>query len=247
MPHDTIPKTAERLPWSDAVRAGLRDSAAAGLGILPFGVAFGLLVIQVGLPWWFAPALSTAMFSGSVELLLVGLAAAGAPLVAIAGTVLVVNFRHVFYAFSFPIDLARGRWARLYAVYAMIDEVYAVQAALPASQRSAARLISMQVACQAYWVGGGLLGVCLGAVLPGPVDGLEFALCALFVVLTLESARSQRDTPSLVLAGLAASFALSVTPSYVPFTAVSVFVAALFIRRLLRRRGHATRAGGQRG
>ncbi|WP_369262931.1 AzlC family ABC transporter permease [Streptomyces sp. R35] len=88
---------------------GVRDSSSAGLGIFPLGIALGLLIIQAGLPWWLAPALSLAAFAGSLELLLVGMMATVTPLAAVALTVLVVNFRHVFYAFSFPLHLVKHR------------------------------------------------------------------------------------------------------------------------------------------
>jgi branched chain amino acid efflux pump len=86
--------------------AGVTDSFSAGLGIFPFGIALGLLVIQLGLPWWVAPALSLSAFAGSLELPLVGMIASTAPLAAVAVTVFMVNFRHVFDAFSFPRHLA---------------------------------------------------------------------------------------------------------------------------------------------
>ena len=62
----------------------------AGLGIFPFGIALGLLVMQSGLPWWVAPALSLSAFAGSLELLLVGMIATVEPLTAVAVTVFVV-------------------------------------------------------------------------------------------------------------------------------------------------------------
>src|SRR5690554_3891679 len=172
--------------------AGARDSLAAGLGMYPLGIAFGLLVVQAGLPWWLAPALSVAAFAGSLELILIGLISSGTSLVAIAFTTLVVNFRHVFYAFSFPIHVVRHPVARAYSVYALIDEAYAMTA-VRARQWTSWRLVTMQVCFQAYWVLGGLTGVALAALLPGPVAGLEFALCALFITLTLDAARSRRE------------------------------------------------------
>ena len=65
--------------------AGVTDSFSAGLGIFPFGIALGLLVIQLGLPWWVAPALSLSAFAGSLELLLVGMIASTAPLASCTG------------------------------------------------------------------------------------------------------------------------------------------------------------------
>jgi len=220
--------------------AGVTDSFSAGLGIFPFGIALGLLVIQLGMPWWVAPALSLSAFAGSLELLLVGMIASTAPLAAIAVSVFVVNFRHVFYAFSFPRHLVRNRFARLYATYAMIDEVYAVNAALPRSQQSAARILAMQAACQIYWVGGGLAGVLIAGLLPGPIKGLEFALCALFTVLTLDAFKSRREIPSLLLAGASIGIAVVVAPDLASFVAMLIFLGLLLIRYRINRR-HTTR------
>ncbi|MFE5813763.1 AzlC family ABC transporter permease [Streptomyces sp. NPDC056479] len=230
-----IPAPARRTRISQ----GVRDSFSAGLGIFPLGIALGLLIVQAGLPWWLAPALSLAAFAGSLELLLVGMLAAVTPLTAVALTVLVVNFRHVFYAFSFPLHLVRHPVAKAYAVYAMIDEVYAVNASLPEDERSAPRLLAMQIACEAYWVGGGLVGVALGSFLPAPVHGLEFALCALFTVLTLDAFRSREELPSLLIAASSVTVALVLTPGMAMFTALLLFVGLLLVRHAVTARDTA--------
>ncbi|MCM3661653.1 AzlC family ABC transporter permease [Georgenia satyanarayanai] len=221
------------------IGAGVRASLAAGLGMYPLGVAFGLLVVQAGLPWWLAPALSVAAFAGSLELLLVGMISGGASIAAIAVTTLVVNFRHVFYAFSFPLRVVRHPVARAYSVYALIDEAYAMTAVRPRGW-TAWRLVSMQVCFQAYWVGGGLTGVAVASLLPGPVQGLEFALCALFITLTLDAARSRREVPSLLLAGLAFTCAVVVAPDSVLLLGLVLLVGLLLGRYALTR-------GGSRG
>ncbi|WP_413450456.1 AzlC family ABC transporter permease [Georgenia phoenicis] len=228
--------TQERTGRRAEIGAGVRASLAAGLGLFPLGLAFGLLVIQAGLPWWLAPALSVAAFAGSLELLLVGMISGGASLAAIAITTLVVNFRHVFYAFSFPLRVVRNPLARAYSVYALIDEAYAMTAVRPQGWTSW-RLISMQVCFQAYWVGGGLTGVAVASLLPGPIAGLEFALCALFITLTLDAARSRREIPSLLLAGLAFTVAVVVAPGSVLLVGLVVLVALLLLRYALTRRG----------
>ncbi len=217
------------------VAAGVRASLAAGLGMFPLGVAFGLLVVQSGLPWWVAPALSIAGFAGSLELLLIGMIVTLTPLATIALTTFLVNFRHVFYAFTFPIKVVKNSMARVYSVYALIDEAYAVTAANPKGWTSW-RLLSMQIAFQSYWVGGGLLGVLIGTLMPVKIEGLEFALCALFVTLTLDACRTRKQVPSLLLA--AASFAVAVVavPGSALFVGLLLFVAALVVRYLLTRR-----------
>jgi len=217
--------------------AGLRNSLAAGLGMFPLGMAFGLLVIQAGLPWWVAPALSLAGFAGSLELLLIGMMAALTPLATIALTTFLVNFRHIFYSFSFPLHVVKNPVAKAYSVYAMIDEAYAVTAA-SREKWTGWRLISMQAAFQAYWVGGGLAGVWASALLPAHVEGLEFSLCALFVTLTLDAARTRKQVPSLLLAALSIGAALLVAPDVSLFVGLVIFLVLLTLRFVMdRRRG----------
>src|SRR5690606_29678026 len=115
MPTSPIPIPSPKDP-SRAIRAGLLDSLGSGIGIFPLGIALGILVVQAGLPWWLTPALSIGIFAGSVELLLVSMLATATPLLTIAVTVLAVNFRHVFYALSFPLDVTRRGLPRAYSV-----------------------------------------------------------------------------------------------------------------------------------
>ncbi|MBL5974314.1 MAG: branched-chain amino acid ABC transporter permease [Candidatus Leucobacter sulfamidivorax] len=214
------------------IRRGAVDSLGVGLGIFPLGIALGVLVIQAGLPWWLAPALSIGIFAGSVELLLVGMIAAATPLLTIAVTVLAVNFRHVFYPLSFPLHAVKPGLGRAYSVYAMIDEAYATYVLMPPEKLSSARMLTGQLLMQAYWVGGGLVGVGLASMLPEPIEGFEFALVALFIVMALDAARSKREIPSVVLAGLSVAAAMLAFPGAAVLAALVIFTVLLVIRYL---------------
>lgn len=221
------------------IRAGLADSLGVGIGIFPLGIALGVLVMQAGLPWWVAPALSIGIFAGSVELLLVSMLAAATPLVTIAVTVFAVNFRHVFYALSFPISRVTKGIPRAYSTYAMIDEAYATYVLLPAEKLTSTRMVTGQLVMQAYWVGGGLVGVLISTWLPGTLEGFEFALVALFVVMTLDAARSKREVPSVLLAGLAVAIAMLAFPGQALLAALIIFALLLTARYAF-----VTRIGG---
>lgn len=214
------------------IARGLELSIAAGLGMFPLGVAYGLLVVQAGLPWWLAPALSTAIFAGSIELLLISLIATTAPLITIAAATFLVNFRHVFYAFTFPLNVVKNPVARTYSLYALTDEAYAVTAAKPEGWTSW-RLISLQAAFQGYWFFGGLTGVALGSVLPIQIEGLEFALCALFITLTLDALHSRGEVPSLLLAATSFAVAAVAFPNATLLMGLLLFAAALVARYFL--------------
>src|SRR5699024_6863848 len=110
----------------EEVLAGWRTTAPAGLAVLPLGIALGVLVVQSGLAWWWGPVLAGVVFAGSLEFLLVGMLAAAAPFAQVAVTSLLVNFRHVFYALSFPLHRVHGRGWRAYSTFALTDEAYAL-------------------------------------------------------------------------------------------------------------------------
>lgn len=216
------------------IRAAATDTLGVGLGLFPLGVAFGVLLVQSGFDWWWAPVFSLLIYAGSLEFLAIGLFLALTPLASVAVTTFLVNFRHVFYGLSFPLHQVRGRAARAYSVYALTDEAYALAAARPGL--TGRRIVAIQVFCQAYWVLGGVTGGLLGAALPGTVRGLDFALTALFAVLAVDGWRATRDVPGPVLALLCALVALVVAEGQLLVVALGLYVLALTARYLVRRR-----------
>ena len=79
-------------------------------------------------------------------------------------------------------------------------------------------------------------------MLPGPIKGLEFALCALFTVLTLDAFKSRREIPSLLLAGASVGIAVVVAPDLALFVAMLIFLVLLLIRYRINRRPTARTA-----
>ncbi|WP_084259049.1 AzlC family ABC transporter permease [Microtetraspora malaysiensis] len=215
--------------------AAAADTASVGLSLFPLGISFGVLVVHAGLTWWWATVFTAVIYAGSLEFLLLGLVASVTPLGQIAVTALLVNLRHVFYALSFPLSRVRPL-GRVYATFALTDEAYAMTAGEHARSWSGARILWMQALCQGYWVGGATLGALAGSLIPITLHGLDFALTALFVVLTIDAWRTQRDLPAPLLA--AASFALAalLTPGQVLPAAMALFTVSLLIRYALRHR-----------
>ena len=214
-------------------------TAPIAAGYIPLGIAYGILVMQLGMPWWMAPALSIAAFSGSAELLVITLAASYTPIAVIAVTMLLVNFRHLFYAFSFPLHLVEGRVARFFSMYALVDEAYAITAARPEGWTKP-RLLAMQVTYHATWVASGLVGVFAGSLIPAQIQGLDFALTALFITLTIDSIRSLKDIPSVVLAAGSFLIAMLIWPKQKLLLALLLFVGALVVRHVFSRRREAS-------
>jgi 4-azaleucine resistance transporter AzlC len=224
--------------------AAFVDTIGVGVGMFPLGVAFGLLVVQSGLDWWWAGALGVFVYAGSMEFLAVALLVAVTPLPQLAFTTFLVNFRHVFYALSFPLHKVRGRLGRTYSMYALTDEAYALTAARPGEQLSSARILWLQAFCQGYWLAGSVAGALFGTWLPVDLAGIGFTLTALFVVLAMDAVRLERDLPCPLLAFLCALAALAVAPGEMLVVAMSLFVATLFVRFALAKRVAGNAAGG---
>ena len=214
-------------------------TAPIAAGYIPLGIAYGILVMQLGMPWWMAPALSIAAFSGSAELLVITLAASYTPIAVIAVTMMLVNFRHLFYAFSFPLHLVEGRFARFFSMYALVDEAYAITAARPEGWTKP-RLLATQATYLTTWVASGLVGVLAGSFIPAQIQGLDFALTALFITLTVDSIRSIKDIPSVVLAAGSFLIAMAIRPKQRLLLALLLYVGALVVRHVLTRRREAS-------
>lgn len=219
------------------VRAALRDSAGVGLGFLPLGLAFGALVTQSGMHWWWAGLSAALIFGGSFEFLLIGMVVVSVPLAAIAVSALLVNVRHVFYTLSFPLHRVTGRLGKAYSTFAMCDEAYALTAGERSRSWSGLRILVLQFLFHMYWAASSTVGALLGSVVPGNVTGLDFALTALFTVLALDAVRDLRgDVPVPVLAALSAVTARLLFPDQMLLVAFALFTATLLAIRLFEMR-----------
>ncbi|CAL9340624.1 hypothetical protein SUDANB15_00254 [Streptomyces sp. enrichment culture] len=174
--------------------------------MIPLGLAFGALVVQSGLDWWWAGLSAALIYGGSFEFLLIGMVTAAAPLVSIAVAAFLVNARHVFYALT-STEHSRS-W-------------------------SSPRILWVQLFMHLYWAGGATAGALFGALIPDSVTGLDFALTALFTVLALDAIRDLHgDVPTPVLALLSAVAARLVFPDQMLLAAFALFTTGLLARHL---------------
>lgn len=229
--------TAPRHRASD-LRTAARDAGVIWLGLFALGIGFGVVVTSQGFPWWLAPLISGLMFAGSVEFILVGMLAVGAPIAAIALTTFLINSRHLFYGLSFPLHRVNGRLAKAYSVFALCDEAYALATSKDPDTLTSRRLLWTQIGLHSSWAAGALAGGVVGSTLLGGLDGLDFILTALFIVLTIDAYRAAPDNLTIGLAGGAGMVAFAVAPGSMLLIAMMLFTTALIARHFLNRRTH---------
>lgn len=221
--------------------AVLRSVGVVGLGMAGLGIGFGVLAVSYGFPWWFAPAVSLLVYAGSVEFLLIGLFAAGAPLVSVALTTLMVNSRHLFYGLTFPLGRFSNPLAKGYSVFALTDEAYALLTPARTADMRPARMLTTQIFFHLSWTGGTLAGSIIGQALVADIKGLDFLLTALFLVLTIEAYRAGPDAAVLGIAILSAGAAHLVSGGFMLPVAMLMLVVLLPLLHHSRTRGRSHR------
>ncbi|MBE7365735.1 AzlC family ABC transporter permease [Corynebacterium aurimucosum] len=211
----------------------IRTCMPIAVGVVPLGLAFGVLMVQTGFDWWWTPIFSIVIYAGSMEFLAISMVTGGVTPAVAAVTGFMVNFRHIFYGLTFPRDEIRNRFGRAYSTYALTDESYAVLSAFPRGSRpSGAFVFTVQLFCQVLWVVSGIIGAVAGQAIPPSVKGLDFALVALFIVLAIDSFQNNKDYSLPLSAAVLGVLAGCLFPGQLLMVALSAYFLLLVVRYL---------------
>ncbi|MCL2179986.1 MAG: AzlC family ABC transporter permease, partial [Treponema sp.] len=182
--------------------AAFKYSIPVLLGYLAIGFAFGLLMSDAGYPWRLTVLMSVAMFAGAGQYASIGLFAAGTSLWEAALVQLVINARHIAYGLSMIKRMPFSGFRKAYCIFGMTDETFALLSSLPDDEEGMIHVPGLNHpipgSCRSgfmflvtllnhsYWISGSLIGAVAGSLIPYNIDGIGFALTALFIVLMLE-------------------------------------------------------------
>jgi len=220
--------------------SGVRAELPILIGVAPFGMIYGVLALDAGIPPFQAQAISSIVFAGSSQMVLTQLVHTGTPALVMVLTIFVVNLRHALYSASLAPYVQRlpVRW-KLLLSYLLTDEAYAVtilhyetlEDCLPDETAQARDWLD---ACRfAHWffLGAGLAlwstwqlstaaGIFLGAVIPANWS-LDFTLALTFIALVVPTLKDRPVIVAAVVAGV-----VSILTYQVPYR-LGLIVAAL--------------------
>lgn len=106
-------------PWA---RVGARDMLPGLVAMAAWGLVTGVAMVQSGLSSWQALGMTLVVYAGSAQLASLPLLAAGAPLIIIWASALIVNLRFVIYSVAIaPFFRRFGRFTRALHGFGNVD------------------------------------------------------------------------------------------------------------------------------
>ena len=113
-------------PKSEFIQ-GIMDQLPLQLGVVPFGLVFGVLGMASGLSAWQTILMSSVIFGGASQVVFAQLWMAGAAPIIVGSSVAVLNLRHVLYSVAVAkyLRLLSLRW-RILLGYLLTDEAFAI-------------------------------------------------------------------------------------------------------------------------
>lgn len=204
-------------------------------GYLPLGMAFGVLfTTQLDYAWWAAPLMGVVIYAGAGQILAVSLLAVSAGLLEVFIAMFVLNARHLFYGLSLLGQFRGAGWRKLYLIFGLTDETYSLLTSRPRSKDTIHELdVDFRITAfnQVYWVVGCTLGALLGRNVAFDSTGIEFALVALFIVLTIEQLKALGDAFPVWAGAAAAGFAMILLPpAHQLIGAIAIVTAVLLLQ-----------------
>ncbi len=224
------------------LRYAFKQTIPVMLGYLVMGMAFGLLLENVGYNALWAFGISVIVYAGSMQFVLVDLLAGGASILTSALMTLSVNSRHIFYGLSF-IERFKNMGARgLYMIFSLTDETYSLLCGtkVPADLNENDVFFTIAWMNHSYWITGCVLGALIGSWIAFDTTGADFAMTALFVVIFIEQWRGAKShLPAL--AGLICGVVclLIFGPDQFILPSLVMTVGVLFLLRKPIERGEA--------
>lgn len=174
-------------------------------GYTAMGCAFGILLgANAGLGAGWSLLMSLTILSGSMQFAAVDILNAGLPFYKVALLTFFINIRYAMYGFAL-IERFRGKgWKKLYMIFALTDETYALQVEnkIPEGGDSTQYCFTVALLNHCYWITGCLLGSIAGHWMTFNKKGIDFAMTALFLVILTEQCQEKRNRiPSLLGGG----------------------------------------------
>jgi 4-azaleucine resistance transporter AzlC len=179
------------------------------ISTVAFGLLFGVLSRKAGLSLGEVSLMSALVFTGSGQVVAIGMWATPIPIVPIVATTMLISLRHVLMGLTLQPWYSQLPTSRAYASYFLLTDESWGLTTVDFQRRAAdgAFMVGAGLLLFVCWVGSTAVGRMVGAAIRDPSAwGLDFALVGVFIALLVSLAR---DRSVLVPWALAATVAVA--------------------------------------
>ncbi len=193
----------------DSMRAGARAILPLSIGAFPFGLAYGVTVVESSMNDFVGWLASFLVLAGAAQLAVSDLIDQGAPWFVVVGTALVINARLMMYSGALAPAFSRfpSRW-RIPLAHLMTDQATVTSLLYNEDERDPRRRMAYYLGAGgsfaiSWWIGT-TLGIVIGATIPAEFQ-VGFAAPLMFIALAVPSVR---DRAGLIAAAVGFSVTL---------------------------------------
>lgn len=195
-------------PVSADFRQGILDTLPIGLGVIPFGITYGIVGLTVGLSPGETILMSLTVFAGAAQFVSTTMLGMGVvDFTLIVFTTLLINLRHLLMGASLAPYLARvPLFRQAVLAFGMVDETYAITMdRVQRSGYSESYQLGANATAYVVWAAATVVGVILGEYIPDPLAwGLDFAMPATFLAMLVPRLANKTSLAVFAVAALVA-------------------------------------------
>ena len=200
---------------------GIIDVSPLMIPVVPFGLIFGVLSIDVGFTPLETMGMSIIIFGGASQIILLLLFTGGASSLVIISSVGAVNSRHLLYGAVVSEHLSDLKmiWKILIS-YFLVDQAFARSNEYfkkNSNNNKYFHLVGGGITCWVIWQTTTFLGIVLGSFIPEKL-GLSFAVPLTFLALLVNDFRKLINVIVIIISGIVATFGFN----YIPYKAYAI-------------------------
>ncbi len=190
-------------------KLGFFDLAPHLLSVIPFGIIFGAIGIELGFDPIMTYATSLIIFGGASQIVFLQLLSGGASSLIAITSVGIINSRHLLYGAVLSEHLNKlSLIKKLFISYFIVDQGFAVSNKYFKKNRDQNfkhyHLMGSGITLWFCWQASTILGIFLGSIVPEEL-GLEFAIPLTFIAIVINELRKLDHLIVMVVSGLAAT------------------------------------------
>tara|TARA_B110000196_G_C21032643_1_gene608368 strand:- start:211 stop:909 length:699 start_codon:yes stop_codon:yes gene_type:complete len=217
---------------------GILDVSPLMIPVVPFGVIYGVIGMDLGLGPYMTLGMSIIVFGGASQIVLLQLFSGGASSLVILSSVGAVNSRHVLYGAVLSENLSGLKliW-KIILSYVMVDQAFAVSNDYfrknKRNKNKHYHLLATGFTCWTIWQFSTFAGIVLGSIIPEEL-GLKFAIPITFLALLINDFKKFKNVIVMLVSGLIATFGYNLIPfkAYIIVATLSALLIAALLTNL---------------